>query len=139
MPLLRLMEASGKAAALAPMPLALIADSQRSMRRFLRCLLESRGYRTAEACTSEDVVVAIRPDDQPALVLLSLDLAEGEEVALTEKVRERTAARIVIMGWHGDHPLVARALDSGANDYLMKPFTAQALLDRLALLSVSPP
>jgi two-component system KDP operon response regulator KdpE len=67
----------------------------------------------------------------PQAVLLDLGLPDGEGVDVIEAVRQRSHAPILIISARGEERDQVRALDSGANDYVTKPFREAELLARL--------
>ena len=67
----------------------------------------------------------------PEAVLLDLGLPDGEGFELLERIRETSETPIVIISARGEERDQVRALDSGANDYVTKPFREGELLARL--------
>jgi two-component system KDP operon response regulator KdpE len=67
----------------------------------------------------------------PEAVLLDLGLPDGEGFQLLERIRETSESPIVVISARGEEHDQVRALDSGANDYVTKPFREGELLARL--------
>jgi two-component system KDP operon response regulator KdpE len=105
-------------------PLVLVVDDEAQVRRFLRAALTSRGYRLVEA---EQLATSHNPD----VYLLDLTLPDGDGVDLARRLREWTAAPIVVLSARGREEDKVNALDAGADDYLTKPFGVNELLARL--------
>lgn len=65
------------------------------------------------------------------VVLLDLELPDGDGVQVCRKLRERSDAAIIVITAHGDEPDRVMALDAGADDYLVKPFGLAELQARI--------
>ena len=65
------------------------------------------------------------------VVLLDLDLPDIDGVMVCRRIRERSAAAIIVITAHGDEPDRVMALDAGADDYLVKPFGLAELQARI--------
>ncbi|WP_029909844.1 response regulator [Pelobacter seleniigenes] len=111
-------------------PLILLIEDEPQMRRFLRVSLHSQGYRLVEAETGNDGL-SLAASRQPAVILLDLGLPDMDGLEVTEKLREWTATPIIVISAREQERDKVRALDSGADDYLTKPFGADELLARI--------
>jgi len=113
-----------------PEPLVLVVDDEPQLRRFLRASLPAQGYRLVEAATGEEALreAAARAPD---LVLLDLGLPDLDGVEVTRRLREWSAAPIVVLSARDQEGDKIRALDAGADDYLTKPFGTGELLARM--------
>ena len=111
-------------------PLILVADDEPQIHRFLRPTLEAAGYEVARADTGEDTLrqAAALP---LALVLLDLGLPDldGQEVLC--RLRRFTRVPVIVLSARDRTEEKIAALDSGANDYVEKPFDVDELLARL--------
>ena len=67
----------------------------------------------------------------PDVVLLDLELPDGDGVAICRKIRERSAAAIIVITAYGEESDRVNALDAGADDYLVKPFGLAELQARI--------
>jgi two-component system KDP operon response regulator KdpE len=112
-----------------PATLLLIED-ERQMRRFLRVTLQSEGYRIIEAETATAGLseAAMR---NPDIVLLDLGLPDMDGLEVIVKLREWTSVPVIIITARDQEGDKIKALDSGADDYLTKPFSAGELLARI--------
>ena len=70
-------------------------------------------------------------DEKPHLVLLDVVLPGTDGMELMKEIAARTDAPVIFLSAHGQEQLVARALDEGAADYLVKPFSAVELAARI--------
>lgn len=119
-------------------PLALIVEDEKDIRRFVRAALEDEGCRVAEAgSVAQALVEAGR--GRPNLVVLDLGLPDGNGVDFIRDLRAWSAAPILVLSARVHEKDKIQALDAGADDYLTKPFgvgelraRARALLRRPA-------
>ena len=108
----------------------LIVEDEPPIRRLLRAALGAHDYRVIEASSGAEALAALR-HHRPDLVLLDLGLPDIEGLALIAKIREVNAVPIVVLSSRGDEGAKVTALDSGADDYVTKPFGADELLARI--------
>ena len=108
----------------------LVIEDEPQMRRFLRPALEGQGYRVVEAATAREGL-ALASSHNPDLVILDLGLPDGDGIEVTQRLREWSAAPIVVVSARGQEADKVAALDAGADDYLTKPFGTGELFARL--------
>ena len=108
----------------------LIVDDEKSVRRFLKASLRSQGYRIFEAATGRSALESLTKD-RPDLVILDLGLPDQDGVLVTREIRSRSQIPIIIVSVREQESDKIAALDSGADDYLSKPFSAGELSARL--------
>jgi len=108
----------------------LVIEDEPQMRRFLRPALEGQGYRVVEASTAREGM-ALASSHNPDLVILDLGLPDGDGIEVTQRLREWSAAPIVVVSARGQEADKVAALDAGADDYLTKPFGTGELFARL--------
>jgi two-component system KDP operon response regulator KdpE len=113
-----------------PGPLVLIVEDEARLRRFLRPSLAAHGYRVIEAATAEDGITMIR-QQVPDIVLLDLGLPDLDGLEMTRRIRHWSHVPIVVISARGQETDKVTALDSGADDYLTKPFGVPELLARI--------
>jgi two-component system KDP operon response regulator KdpE len=112
-----------------PLHVVLIEDD-RQIRRFLTMTLESEGMRVFEAETGRQGLIQVKGHD-PDLVILDLGLPDIDGVKVIEQLRTWAAMPILILSARSEEPQKVAALDSGADDYLTKPFGSSELLARI--------
>jgi two-component system, OmpR family, KDP operon response regulator KdpE len=118
-------------------PAILIIDGDLPTRRVLRSALGTEGYRTWEASTARDGLVAFAAR-APQAVLLDLNLPDGDGLDVLASIRDASDVPVLAMSAKGAGPEQVEALDSGANDFILKPFREAELLARLrAVLRVA--
>lgn len=108
----------------------LIVDDETAIRRFLRSTLEAQGYATLEAPTGAEGLRAIR-HHHPDLVLLDLGLPDHDGMDLIPEIRKLTDAPVLVLTVRDAEASKVRALDTGADDYVTKPFGLPELLARM--------
>ena len=110
--------------------LILLVEDEPQLRRFLRPMLATHGYRIVEAETAREGLALARSHN-PDIVLLDLGLPDGDGVEVTRQLRAWSQVPIVVISARGKEQDKVEALDAGADDYLIKPFGSAELLARL--------
>jgi two-component system KDP operon response regulator KdpE len=108
----------------------LVVDDERAIRRFLGLTLEAHGYQVLDATSGEQALRLIA-SERPDLVVLDLGLPDLDGVQVITRTREWSDVPIVVLSVRDREADKVRALDSGADDYLTKPFGQDELLARL--------
>jgi two-component system KDP operon response regulator KdpE len=108
----------------------LIVEDEPPIRRLLRTTLTAHDYRTLEAGTGAEALQAVR-HHRPDLILLDLGLPDRDGLELIADIRKLAPVPIVVLSGRGEEAAKVAALDSGADDYVTKPFGAEELMARL--------
>ena len=108
----------------------LIVEDEPPIRRLLRTTLAAHDYRIVEASTAADALQAVR-HHRPDLILLDLGLPDRDGLDLIADIRKLGPVPIVVLSGRGEEAAKVAALDSGADDYVTKPFGAEELMARL--------
>jgi two-component system KDP operon response regulator KdpE len=108
----------------------LIVEDEPPIRRLLRTTLTAHDFRTVEVGTGAEALQAVR-HHRPDLVLLDLGLPDREGLELIADIRRLGPVPIVVLSGRGEEAAKVAALDSGADDYVTKPFGAEELMARL--------
>jgi len=108
----------------------LIIDDEVQIRKLLQITLESNDYSVTQAATAKEGMIAAA-SHPPDLVLLDIGLPDinGHDVLL--QLREWYTKPIIILSVQSSEEDIVKALDNGANDYLVKPFRTGELLARI--------
>lgn len=108
----------------------LIIDDEMQMRRLLEITLQSNGYDTIEAINGKEGI-NLAASHQPALIILDLGLPDGSGHSVLKQLREWYTNPILILSVQSSEDDIVKALDNGANDFLVKPFRTGELLARI--------
>ena len=108
----------------------LVVDDEPPIRRLLRATLAANDHRVVEAATGTDALAAMR-HHKPDLVLLDLGLPDIDGLDLIGRIRKLGPVPIVVLSGRGEEAAKVAALDSGADDYVTKPFGAEELMARI--------
>ncbi|HWN96854.1 MAG TPA: response regulator [Methylomirabilota bacterium] len=111
-------------------PTVLVIDDEIQIRRLLRTTLEANGYKVLEAATGQDGL-SEAAQRRPDLILLDLGLPDTEGVSVLKRLREWSRTPVVVLSVRDRDDDKTSALDSGADDYVTKPFSSAELLARL--------
>lgn len=107
-----------------------LVEDEPQIRRFVKGALEAEDWRVFEAGTAARGIVECgtrRPD----LIIVDLGLPDGDGIDLIREVRLWSSAPIIVLSARSDERQKIAALDSGADDYLTKPFGLGELLARV--------
>lgn len=118
---------------------ALIVDDSRTIRVIIGRILRELGFETLEAGNGREALDVLRSaeDVELALVDWNMPVMDGYElVCALRSDKTRDAMRIVMVTTETDVSRMTSALQAGASEYLMKPFTREAVMDKLALLGL---
>jgi two-component system, OmpR family, KDP operon response regulator KdpE len=111
----------------------LVVDDEIAIRRILVVCLSSAGFLVHQSASGHDALRAIA-EIQPNLVLLDLGLPDMDGSKVVTRVRESNPCPILILSIRDQESDKVTALDSGADDYLTKPFGNRELLARIRAL-----
>lgn len=111
-------------------PTILVIEDEPPLQRFLRVTLEAQDFKVIEAATGEQGL-RHASTSVPDLIILDLGLPDMDGVEVTKKLREWSAVPIIVVSARGKEQDKVVALDSGADDYLTKPFAVGELLARV--------
>lgn len=108
----------------------LIIEDEQPIRRFLKASLSNQGYRVSEAISGEEGLrmAAAQPPD---LVILDLGLPDLDGQDVLKRLREWYTSPIIVLSARDQESQKITALDSGADDYVTKPFGVGELLARM--------
>jgi len=108
----------------------LVIDDEKQIRRLLEITLTAQGYKVVLSANGKDGLID-SATQHPALILLDLGLPDTDGQNILKKLREWYQNPIIILSVRDSETEIIKALDSGANDYLTKPFRTGELLARI--------
>jgi len=114
-------------------PLVLVADDDEDIRSLVTFRLEKSGYRVLVACDGEEAL-ALALEHTPDLAVLDVMMPKLDGYEVTRRLRKEDATRampIILLTARAQEADVARGFESGADDYLRKPFSPQELRARV--------
>lgn len=117
---------------------ALIVDDSRFVRGYLRGLLEVKNIECEEAADGQaalDVLNGGLPFDL-ALVDWNMPVMDGLQMLKQLRASGFTGIKVMMVTTEAENDFILRALDAGADEYLMKPFDDSALTEKLAMLGL---
>lgn len=120
---------------------ALVVDDSRSMRAILSKQLKELGFVVDEAQSGQEALARLHADGPADLVLLDWNMPgmDGREVLeVIRSVPRYRDVRVMMVTTESEMSQVAVALEAGANEYLMKPFDRESLVEKLVLLGLDP-
>lgn len=110
--------------------MVLVIDDEPPIRKLLRMGLAAEGYEVLEAPNAKCALELMA--QQPAVIILDLGLPDMQGLDLLRMLRARNeGAAIVVLSSRADEAGKVEALDSGADDYVTKPFGMNELLARM--------
>ena len=108
----------------------LVVEDDKPVRTLITTTLKANGYRFIEALTGEEAILQVTSHN-PDVILLDLGLPDMDGVEIIRKVRSWSNVPIIVISARSEDSDKIDALDSGADDYLTKPFSVEELLARL--------
>ena len=111
-------------------PRILVVDDDPRTLRFVRDALAAAGYAPLVTGAARDLPSIIRAE-RPRLVLLDLMLPDIDGIELMGKVPELADLPVIFISGYGRDETIAKALESGAADYIVKPFSPTELVARV--------
>lgn len=108
----------------------LVVDDEVQIRRALGAMLRTQGYEVTSASNGEQAL-DLASTAQPDLIVLDLRLPDMDGREICARLRSWTQVPIIVLSVMDDEPTKIAALDAGADDYLVKPFSAGELLARV--------
>ncbi len=118
----------------------LIVDDSRAIRRILGTTIRELGFEVAEAANGQEALDRLEDMDQPVrFMLVDWNMPEMNGLDFVLKVRENKRfeeSSILMVTTETAVDQMVKALDAGANEYVMKPFTKEIIEDKLRLLGI---
>ena len=114
-------------------PLVHVVEDNAEMRASLELLLKSVALDAQTYASADEFLLRFSPTaDRPAVLLLDVRMPGMSGMALLERLRaQHPSLPVIMITGHGDIDMAVRAMKLGAMDFITKPFSTQALLDRV--------
>lgn len=119
---------------------ALIVDDSRCIRLYLRRLLEQIGLRCEEAADGGEALQLLRGSAPFDFMLLDVNMPHMSGLECVKAIREaglHPPMKVMMVTTEADDSFICRALEYGADEFLMKPFSLESLREKLAILGLA--
>ncbi|GEA89851.1 response regulator [Cellulomonas sp. 179-A 4D5 NHS] len=120
---------------------ALVIDDSRTMRRIVAGALGRLGYETVEAGDGQEALDVLEAGGRYDLACIDWNMPVMDGLTFVTNVRANPHWRsvtLMMVTTESEHGQIVRALAAGAHEYMIKPFTPDALRDKLELLGLLP-
>jgi two-component system phosphate regulon response regulator PhoB len=112
------------------MPKVMLAEDDATMLSLLRTLLKMEGFDTTTLGVEEDVLEVLRRD-APDIVLLDVNLTQGNGIDFLRRIRRDEALKSMVVIMSSGMPLADECFDAGANSFLLKPYMPDTLINAI--------
>jgi two-component system chemotaxis response regulator CheY len=120
---------------------ALVVDDSRAMRIIIGRVLKELGYEVLEAGHGGEALTRLEsaPEVSLAMVDWNMPVMNGYELVTAVRADARWSnVKMIMVTTESESAQVLKALDAGADEYVMKPFTTDILREKLAMLGLMP-
>jgi two-component system, OmpR family, KDP operon response regulator KdpE len=108
----------------------LVIDDEPQIRKLLKLTLEANNFEVISADTGKSGI-QLAASLKPELILLDLNLPDEDGLSVLKQIREWSTAQVIILSVRSSETDKINLLDSGADDYIIKPFHSGELLARI--------
>ena len=118
------------------MPSAIVVDDSRAIRMILGRTLRELGFEVREAGNGSDALAALSAGPPADLVMADWNMPVMDGLELLRKIRgnaQFAAVPVVMVTTEAEMDQMALAMEAGATEYIMKPFTKEILADKLRM------
>jgi two-component system chemotaxis response regulator CheY len=119
---------------------ALIVDDSRFIRQYLRQLLEGMGLSCEEASDGREAIDVLRSPSVFDFMLLDVNMPGMNGLECVKTLREQglqPPMKVMMVTTEADNSYICQALDYGADEFLMKPFTPESLREKLMMIGLA--
>jgi len=121
---------------------ALVVDDSKAMRRILGRMLRGLGFEVVEAANGRDGINRLEEVGKVELALVDWNMPEMNGFEFIKAVRSEHSydgVLLMMVTTETEMEQVSKALEAGANEYVMKPFTQEIILEKLQMLGMACP
>ncbi|MGC8462081.1 MAG: response regulator [Acidimicrobiales bacterium] len=118
---------------------ALVVDDSKAVRSILKRILDDLGFGVAQAADGVEALAELRRS-KPNLALVDWNMPNLNGLELVVAIRRQETydgVKLMMVTTESETHQMVRALDAGADEYVMKPFTKDVIVDKLELLGFS--
>lgn len=119
---------------------ALVIDDSRAMRMILGRIMTGLGYDVIEAGNGQEALELLQSTDLPDVALVDWNMPVMDGLSFVSAVRADERLRpmtLMMVTTESEQGQIVRALAAGAHEYVIKPFTPDAIVDKLELLGLA--
>src|SRR5919202_3821470 len=119
---------------------ALVLDDSRAMRMILGRILREVGFEVTEAADGREGLDMLSKGPVPELALIDWNMPEMDGLGFVKEVRQHdryAGMTLMMVTTESEQGQIVRALAAGAHEYVIKPFTSEAIVDKLSLLGLA--
>ena len=119
---------------------AMIVDDSRFIRQYMRQLLERMGMYCEEAMDGVEALKTLRGTAAFDFMLLDLNMPGMKGLECVKELRDaglQDRMKVMMVTTEADNSFITRALEYGADEFLMKPFTPESLREKLLMLGLA--
>jgi two-component system, chemotaxis family, chemotaxis protein CheY len=116
---------------------ALIVDDSSFIREYLRLLLHRMGVTCEEAVNGSHALTVLAEAGSFDLMLLDVNMPVMDGLECVKTLRDARLGpdmKVMMVTTEADHSFITRALNNGADEFLMKPFTPESLREKMLLM-----
>ena len=118
---------------------ALVVDDSRAMRMIVGRIVTGLGFTVTEAGDGEEALALLRGGLECNLALIDWNMPKMSGLELVTNIRAESrwnAIRVVMVTTESERHAILQAIAQGADEYVLKPFTPEALVEKLDLIGV---
>lgn len=118
----------------------LVVDDSAAMRSLLRQMIKKMGHSVTEAVNGKEALEHLRVHPDIALILLDWNMPEMDGMQLLDALgasKSKNRPRIIIVSTECEVGKIVQAIERGADEYIMKPFTKEILEEKLSILGIT--
>jgi len=116
---------------------AMVVDDSRAVRMILSRILRGVGYEVCEAVDGREALTKLAGGEAVSLILVDWNMPNLDGLGFVRSLRSdpsKAAVKVMMVTTETEMDRMVTALEAGANEYVMKPFTADVISDKLRLL-----
>jgi two-component system chemotaxis response regulator CheY len=116
---------------------AMVVDDSRAVRMILSRILREVGYEVCEASDGKEALARLSGGEAVSLILVDWNMPNLDGLEFVRSLRSdpsKSAIKVMMVTTETEMDRMVAALEAGANEYVMKPFTAEIISDKLRLL-----
>lgn len=119
---------------------ALVVDDSKAMRMVLKKIMSEVGYEVSEAGDGSEALIRLKEIDGVDLMLVDWNMPIMNGLEFVRAVRENSTydeVPLMMVTTEDGMDKIVEALEAGANEYVMKPFTPESIIEKLEILGLT--